>query len=76
MEREAQSSIHSSRYQVMMEKQPFFGSEGGLEGDLKRSGCSVIVSAAGSITFQTFASMAGSPVILGAHGILRRWDAS
>lgn len=63
MERADRTSIHSSTYLKMRERQEYFTSEGGIEGALDRSGCHVLLAPAGSLTVQGFAAMAGSPAM-------------
>lgn len=63
MERADRTSVHSSTYIKMRERQEYFASEGGIEGALDRSGCHVLLAPAGSLTVQGFAAMADSPAI-------------
>ncbi len=63
MQRALATSVHASKYQEMVAKQLYYANAGGLGGAMNGCSCTVLISPAGSLNCQNFASMGGNPVI-------------
>ncbi|KAF1922004.1 amidase signature domain-containing protein [Ampelomyces quisqualis] len=63
LERAQATDADDELYQSMLAKDEYFAGEGGIDGALNRHECNVLLIPTLSVTLQTFAAKAGSPVM-------------
>ncbi|OTA54148.1 amidase signature enzyme, partial [Hypoxylon sp. EC38] len=69
MQSASETSTQDPDYVSMLEKEKYYGSDGGIEGALNNLGCDVLISPIGSLNFQRFAAMGKNPVISVPMGV-------